>query len=90
MERFLIVAVFRNGTNMDEVLAVRAEEAARVAALRSEGRIGAVHISLARHTVFIEVLAAHAKEAQEIIATLPMAQWWDLELYPLITPTISE
>lgn len=86
MEPFLVLCTFKEGTNMDEVFAVVAEEQARVQVLQAEGRIGAIHLSLARGTVFIETFAENAAEAAVTVQTLPMATWWDLDVYPLAAP----
>lgn len=87
MEAFMVVCRFKEGTAMDEVFAVVAEEQAQVAVLEAEGRVGSIRLSLARGTVFIETFAADADEAAATIHTLPMAQWWDLDVYPLAAPS---
>ncbi|MEI8404685.1 MAG: muconolactone Delta-isomerase family protein [Actinomycetes bacterium] len=88
MDTFMMICRFREGTAMDEVFAVVAEEQAQVKVLEAEGRIGSIHLSLARGTVFIETFAEDPEQAEATIRTLPMAQWWDLDLYPL-TPAQS-
>lgn len=85
----MTVCTFREGTAMDEVAAVIPEEQARVAALTEEGRLGSLHLSLARGTVFIETFAEDAGAATDTIRTLPMAKWWDLDVFPLAAPTGS-
>lgn len=74
---------------MDEVFAVVAEEQAQVAALVADERLGDVHLSLARGTVFIEVFADDADAAAETVRTLPMAKWWDLDVYPLAAAPVA-
>ncbi len=86
MEAFMVVCRFKAGTEMDEVFAVVAEEQARAAELEAESRVGAIRLSLARGTVFIETFAADADEASATIHTLPMARWWDLDVFPLAAP----
>ena len=88
MDTFMMICRFREGTAMDEVFAVVAEEQAQVKVLEAEGRIGSIHLSLARGTVFIETFAEDPEHAEATIRTLPMAQWWNLDLYPL-TPAPS-
>jgi len=88
MDTFMMICRFREGTAMDEVFAVVAQEQAQVKVLEAEGRIGSIHLSLARGTVFIETFAEDPEQAEATIRTLPMAQWWDLDLYPL-TPAQS-
>lgn len=87
MAEFMVVCTFKDGTVMADVFAVVAEEQARVAALEAEGRIGAVRLSLARGTVFIETMADDAAGAAATIETLPMAKWWDLDVFPLAAPS---
>lgn len=79
----MVVATFRDGTDMDDVFAVIPEERARVAELEQDGRVGDIHLSLARGTVFIEVHADDPDDAAATVRTLPMARWWDLDVFPL-------
>ena len=86
---WMIVATFLPGTEMAEVFAVAREEMAAVAALRDAGRIGAVHLSLPRGTVFIETFATDEDDARSVIAGLPMARWWRLDPYPCAAPPVG-
>ena len=88
MAAFMVVATFKEGTVMDEVFAVVAEEQAQVAALAADGRLGTVQLSLARGTVFIETFADDADAAKATVETLPMAKWWDLDVFPLAPPVV--
>ena len=87
MTTYIIVASFKPNTNMQEVFAVAKEEQAQVAALRSAGRLGAVHLSMARGTVFLEIIAPDETQAAAVVASLPMARWWNLDSYPTVEPT---
>lgn len=90
MSSFMVVATFRPGTDMADVMAVVPQEQARVAELQAEGRIGAVYLATAgRRTVFLETVAESADDAVAVIGSLPMAAWWDLDLYPLNAPAGS-
>ena len=86
MQPFMVVSTFKDGTVMDDVYAVVAEEQAQVKVLEDEGRIGAVHLSLARGTIFIETFADDADQAKATIQTLPMAQWWTIDVFPTAPP----
>jgi len=86
MNRYMVVATFRVGADMNEVFAVAADEVARVEALRADGRMGAVYLALARGKVFIEVNATDATDVEVIIESLPMAKWWELDIYPVTAP----
>lgn len=86
MSAFMVVCTFREGTAMDEVFATIPEEQAKVAELTAEGRLGVIHLALARRTVFIETFADDADAAAAIVATLPMAKWWDSDVFPLGAP----
>ena len=88
MEKFMVLCTFKEGTVMAEVFAVVAEEQAHVVALQGEGRVGAVHLSLARGTVFIETFAHTLDEAEATVRTLPMAKWWNIDAYPLAAPAL--
>ena len=87
MKSFMVMATFRPGTNMDDVLQHVAAERARIAELESEGKLAAVYLAnTERKTVFLVVNAATLEEATSIVATLPMSAWWDLEVFPLNAP----
>lgn len=86
MATFIVICTFKPGTVMADVFAVVAEESARVKALSEEGRLGAVHLALSRGTVFLEVFAEDAAEAEQTVETLPMARWWDLDVFPVGPP----
>lgn len=84
MNSHMIVATFKPGTDMAEVLQVVREEQVRVEELRAEGKLTAVHLAtVARQTVFLEVNASNPHEAEAIVRSLPMAKWWDVDVYPL-------
>ena len=87
MDTYVVICTFKPDTVMDEVFAVVAEEQAQVKRLEAEGRIGSIHLSLARGTVFLEIFAESAEGAEETVRTLPMATWWDLDVYPVAGPT---
>jgi muconolactone delta-isomerase len=88
MNPYIVIARFIPGTNMQDVFAVVREEQAQVAALTAEGRLGAVHISMPRQTVFIEAFAEDEAEVESTIRSLPMAQWWTLDIYPTPPPAL--
>lgn len=81
---YMVVATFKPGTSMDEVLTVVAEEQARVAELQVAGIIGEIRLATAsRQTVFLEVFGSSTDEVETSVRTLPMAKWWDLDIFPL-------
>lgn len=87
MKPHMVVAKFTPGTSMSEVLEVVGAEQARVAELQAEGRLGALHLATAaRQTVFLEIFASDPADAETTVRTLPMAKWWDLDVYPLNPP----
>jgi muconolactone delta-isomerase len=87
MEKFMVVCTFKQGTEMSDVYDVVAEEQAKAAELQAAGKIGAIHLAtLSRGTVFIETFAATLEEATSIIQSLPMAIWWDIDVFPLSPP----
>lgn len=88
MTTFMVVCTFKPGTNMSEVFAVITEEAAQVAVLEAEGRLGSLHLSLERGTVFLEIFADDVAGAVETVETLPMANWWDLDVFPVAAPPV--
>ena len=85
----MVVCTFRAGTDMKEVFAVVAEEQAAVAALTAEGRLGEIRLSLVRGTVFIATFGTDAEDASATVRSLPMARWWDVEVYPVAAPPVG-
>jgi len=86
----MVVATFKPDTDMSQVFAVVAEEQARVKVLEAEGKVGQIFLSPARGTVFIQAFAASEDEARDTVLTLPMAKWWDLQLFALGAPAAPE
>jgi len=86
MATFMVTCTFREGTDMTEVFATIEEEQAQAAALVAEGRVGSIYLALARGTVFIETFAEDPQEAIATIKTLPMAAWWDLDVFAVTAP----
>lgn len=86
MSTFIAVASFSPETDLPSMNAVIAEEVAQVRVLTSEGRLKALHISPARGRVFLEVMAESEDQARATVETLPMAQWWEVEIFPTMAP----
>lgn len=87
MNKFMVVCTFKEGTVMSDVYDVVAEEQAKAAELQSAGKIGPIHLAtISRGTVFIETFADSAEEATAIVESLPMAVWWDIDVFPLSAP----
>ncbi len=84
----MVVCTFKDGTAMDEVFSVIAEEKAQVEVLTAAGQLGAIHLSMGRATVFIETFAADDDEAASNVRTLPMSKWWNLDVHPLGAPSL--
>lgn len=85
---FIVVATFKDGVDMGEVVGLIPEEVAKVEELRAAGRMGAVHVALARGTVFIEVLADDEAGAVATVAELPFDRFFDLDVFATIPPGI--
>lgn len=87
MNSFMVVSTFTSGTDMAEVMTVVAEEQAKVAELKSAGQIGAIYLStVTRGTVFLEIFADNEDGARAIVTSLPMAKWWDIDIFPINIP----
>lgn len=86
MRTFVVVASFSPETDLPQMHTVIAEEVAQVQALTDAGRLRAVHVSVARGRVFLEVLADDESAARATVETLPMARWWDIDVFPTMTP----
>jgi len=84
---FMVVATFKPGTHMPDVFAVVPEEQDRVRQLQAEGRINTVYLATAaRQTVFLESFGNDADDVLAMVDTLPMAKWWDIDVFPLNPP----
>lgn len=88
MNKYMVLCTFTPGTEMSDVYAVVAEEQAKASQLQLEGKIGSIHLAtISRGTVFIEVNATTDEEATAIVQSLPMSQWWNIDVYPLSAPS---
>jgi muconolactone delta-isomerase len=86
MATFMVIGQFDPETDLPLMGTVVAEEVAQVQILKSEGRLGSVHISPTRGRVFLEVIGDDAAAAQATVETLPMAKWWEIDIYPTVGP----
>lgn len=89
-QTFIVVATFKDGTDMSEVFGLIPDEVAKVEELRAAERMGAVHIALARGTVFIEVIAADEAAAVSTVLELPLGKFFDLDVFETVPPVIPE
>jgi len=83
MDTFIVIATFDATSDLSGMMAVVAEEVVQVEVLRGEGRLGFVHLSPARGTVFLEIHADDVAAAEATAGTLPMSPWWQIDVYPL-------
>ena len=86
MTTYIAVARFSPETDLPLMMTVLTEEVARVQQLTVEGRLKAVHASPDRGRAFLEVIAESEDEARATVESLPMAQWWEIEVYPTTAP----
>jgi muconolactone delta-isomerase len=83
----MVVATFKPGTHMPDVFAVVPEEQERVRQLQAEGRINTVYLATAaRQTVFLESFGIDIDDVLAMVNTLPMAKWWNIDVFPLNPP----
>ena len=87
---FIVVATFKPDTDMAAVMAAVTEERAQVDVLKRDGRMGSGHISTPRGTVFLEMFAADESDAVVAVKTLPMSNWWNLDVYPTAAPVLPD
>lgn len=90
MATFIAVASFSPESDLPQMNTVLAEEVAQGRLLTAEGRLGAVHISPTRGRVFLEVHADDEAGARATVDTLPMARWWEIDLFPTMTPPTGD
>ena len=87
MNGYMVVCKFKEGTVMNDVYDVIAEEQAKADELKAAGKLGSIYLAtLSRGTVFIETFAESVDEATAVIKSLPMAAWWDIDVFPLSAP----
>jgi muconolactone delta-isomerase len=48
--------------------------------------MGFDHISIARRTAFVEVVATDEEAVGETMATLPLFKFFDIDIYPTVRP----
>jgi muconolactone delta-isomerase len=89
-QTFMVVGIIRDDANFAELAALRDDEHRQLAALRSEGKLGAHYVSQPRKATFIEVIAADEKEVEETLATLPFARFFDVDVFPTAPPDEAE
>ena len=87
---FMVLATLRDDTDLTHLAALRAEEQQQLQVLRSEGRIGSHHVAPSRRATFIEVIAADEQQVAATLATLPFAQFFDVDIYPTTPPDAAE
>jgi len=83
MQQFMVVSTFRDGVNMQEVLQHVEAEKAKVKELQDEGRLGGIRMAVPQRKVFLDVFADDEDGACSTVQGLPMAMFWDLEVYKL-------
>jgi muconolactone delta-isomerase len=90
VQTFVVVATVRDDTDFARFAALRADEQKQLEVLRSDGRIGAHYVAPARHTTFIEVIAADEMQVEQTLATLPLVQFFDFDIYSTAPPDAAE
>jgi hypothetical protein len=79
---FMVVATIREDSDMTRLAALVPAEVAHVERLREQGLMGSIHVALSRRTVFIETLADDEAEAVRTVETLPLAEFFEIDVYP--------
>jgi muconolactone delta-isomerase len=83
MSDYMVVATFKLGTDMTQVMALVEEEKAAVKQLQDAGRIGKIYLAVPKGKVFIETLKTDEDGAHAAVSELPMSVFWELEAFPL-------
>jgi muconolactone delta-isomerase len=86
----MVLATVRHDTDFAQFAALQADEQQQLEVLRAAGRIGAHYVAPARRATFIEVIAADEKQVEDTLATLPLAQFFDVDIYPTTPPDAAE
>ena len=85
---YIVLATIREDTDMAALGALIPDEIAAVNRLRDEGKLGAVHIAFSRRVIFIEVFADDEEQVRNIVDSLPMGRFFDLDLYRTDPPGV--
>ena len=86
MATYMIVCTFDPEANWEDISAVIPDEQIAAAELQKQGRLLSVRVSKSRDKVFLEVVAEDLEDAENTVQRLPMAKWWDLEIYEIALP----
>ena len=86
MANYMIVCTFASDTVWEEVTAMIPAEQIAAKTLQEEGRLLQVRVSVKRDKVFLEMVADDETEVVATVGRLPMAQWWELEIYQIASP----
>jgi muconolactone delta-isomerase len=81
-QTFMVVGTFHADTDPAALQALLPAEEKQVEVLRAAGKLGAVHLSLARSTAFVEIIAADEEDVAATVATLPLSRFVDIDIYP--------
>jgi hypothetical protein len=83
---YMVIATIRDDTDMGALMALIPDEVAAVERLRAEGRLGAVHVAMARRVIFLETYADDVAAADATVLELPMGRYFDLDVYETTPP----
>lgn len=89
-QTFMVVGTLRDNTDFAQFAALRADEQAQLEVLRSNGKIGAHYVAPARGATFLEVIAADEEQVEATLSTLPLAQFFDIDIYATLPPDTAE
>lgn len=83
---FMAVARFRAGVTPEDIRALVPAEQAQARALTEQGLLGAIRVAMPRRTVFLETFAESEEAAIANLATLPLAELWEIDVYETTPP----
>ena len=83
----MAVAVFKPEVTVDDIRELIPAEMAQAKILEEEGKLGAIKVSMARRTVFLETFADNEASAMESISSLPFIKLWDVDIFPITPPS---
>ncbi len=86
MKSFMAIATFKPEVTVDDIRELIPAEMAQAKILEEEGRLGAIKVSMARRTVFLETFAEDESGALETVSSLPFIKLWEVDIYPITPP----
>ena len=85
----MVVSTFKEGVTQDEIRALIPAEQLQAKLLEEQGLLGSIKVAMPKRTVFLEAFGQDEQSVLETIHSLPLAAFWDIEVFPTTPPAGS-